>query len=258
MSTPTPTLQALKSVKPGSVFLCLIIALGFGIGMLIQSGSERTTLATTGAVVFILAGWVISLCLHEFAHAFTAFRYGDHSVDSRGYLTLNPLKYTHPGLSIGLPILIILMGGIGFPGGAVYLHTQGFTKAQRSIVSAVGPLTNLILGAVLLIAVPFLDEQSNLAAAVAFLGFLQITAAILNIIPMPGFDGYGVIEPWLSPGARQSAAKIAPYGFLIIFALILIPAVNQAFFTGIYDVVQLFGTPWRLVSEGRDLFMFWA
>ena len=60
--------------------------------------------------IFVVAGWFVSLCLHEFAHAYTAWRFGDHDVEVRGYLTLNPLKYSHPLLSLGLPVLIIAAG----------------------------------------------------------------------------------------------------------------------------------------------------
>ena len=50
---------------------------------------------------FVIAGWIVSLCLHEFGHAFTAWRFGDHDVAVRGYLTLNPFKYSNPLLSLG-------------------------------------------------------------------------------------------------------------------------------------------------------------
>ena len=68
----------------------------------------------------------MSLCLHEFAHAYAAYRAGDRSVEAAGYLTLNPFKYAHPLLSIVLPLLFIVQGGIGLPGGAVYLHPHAF------------------------------------------------------------------------------------------------------------------------------------
>ena len=69
--------------------------------------------------VFVVFGWLVSLCLHEFGHAYTAWRYGDQDVEVRGYLTLNPLKYANPLLSLGVPLLFIALGGIGLPGGAV-------------------------------------------------------------------------------------------------------------------------------------------
>ena len=96
-------------------------------------------LAYVGVFVFVIAGWLVSLCLHEFAHAFTAWRFGDRDVEVRGYLTLNPLKYSHPLLSLGLPVLFIALGGIGLPGGAVYVRTSFMTKRQKTLVSLAGP-----------------------------------------------------------------------------------------------------------------------
>ncbi len=261
MSTALPASAALRAVRPGPVFLGLVVAAVAGGVLLWRSGAERSGLAIGGMWLLILAGWIISLCLHEFAHAFTAFRYGDTSTELRGYLTLDPRKYTHPGLSIGLPLLIILMGGIGFPGGAVYLNTAGMTKAQRTRVSLAGPLTNLVLGIALLATVGMLDitrSNLNLLSGLAMLGFLQITATVLNLIPMPGFDGYGAIEPYLSQETRRSAAQIAPFGFLLIFVLLFVPVLNRAFFGLIYGIVELFNVPAGLVGEGWRLFLFWG
>ncbi|MFT4088322.1 MAG: site-2 protease family protein [Gordonia sp. (in: high G+C Gram-positive bacteria)] len=261
MSRPSPTTTALRSVRPGPVFLGLVAAMAAGAVLLWQSGAEyRSATAILGTILFVLAGWVVSLCLHEFAHAFTAFRYGDRDTELRGYLTLNPLKYSHPGLSIGLPLLIIAMGGIGFPGGAVYLNTWNFTPRQRTTVALAGPAANLVLGIALLLPVGLIDatpQSRNLLGAVAMLGFLQITATVLNLIPMPGFDGYNALEPHLDRSTRASAAKIAPYGFLIIFALLLIPALNSAFFDLIYAITGLFGVDRLPIAWGWTTFLFW-
>ncbi|NGN70501.1 site-2 protease family protein, partial [Streptomyces sp. A7024] len=67
--------------------------------------------------LFVVAGWVVSLCLHEYAHARSALHSGDISIGAKGYLTLNPFKYTHAVLSILLPLLFVIAGGIGLPGG---------------------------------------------------------------------------------------------------------------------------------------------
>ena len=75
----------------------------------------------------------MSLCLHEFGHAYTAWRFGDHDVAVRGYLTLNPLKYTNPVLSLGLPMLFIASAASALPGGAVYVRTSFMTKRQKTI-----------------------------------------------------------------------------------------------------------------------------
>ena len=69
------------------------------------------------AGLFVFGGWMISLCLHEFGHAIVAYFGGDTSVKDKGYLTLNPLNYTDPGLSLLLPMIFLVMGGIALPGG---------------------------------------------------------------------------------------------------------------------------------------------
>ncbi|MGO3327393.1 site-2 protease family protein [Gordonia sp. (in: high G+C Gram-positive bacteria)] len=258
----TPTAVALKSVRPGAVFLGLCIAFGGGVALLVSSGRDDSATATLGAILLVLSGWVISLCLHEFGHAFTAFRYGDRNAELRGYLTLNPLKYTHPGLSIALPLLIIALGGIGFPGGAVYVDHSAFTRAQRTKVALAGPGANLILGVVLCIvltAMPLADDLGNLNlwSSLAMLAFLQFTALILNLIPVPGFDGYHAIEPYLSWDVRRSAEKIAPFGFLIVLVVLWFPALNRAFFALVEGLMGLFGVDSLFVSYGWHLFAFW-
>ncbi len=72
--------------------------------------------------LFVTAAWIVSLCLHEYAHARTALHSGDISIGAKGDPTLNPLKYTHALLSIVLPVIFVIMGGIGLPGGAVFIE----------------------------------------------------------------------------------------------------------------------------------------
>src|SRR5919197_3167209 len=98
----------------------------------------------------VLFGWIFSLCLHEFSHALVAYFSGDTTVREKGYLTFNPLKYTHPLFSIVLPLLFLVMGGIGLPGGAVYIERWRIrNRFLLSAVSLAGPLANLLLAIIL-------------------------------------------------------------------------------------------------------------
>ena len=101
--------------------------------------------------LFVTAGWIVSLCLHEYAHARTALHSGDISIGAKGYLTLNPLKYTHAAaVSIVLPVIFVIMGGIGLPGGAVFIERHRIRGGWRhSLISAAGPLTNVLFALVL-------------------------------------------------------------------------------------------------------------
>jgi Zn-dependent protease len=225
-----------------------------------SAGADIQPLAYAGVFVFVIAGWVVSLCLHEFGHAITAWRFGDHDVPVRGYLSLDPRRYSQPMLSLGLPMLIIALGGIGLPGAAVYVRTSSMTAAQRTLVSLAGPSANLLL-AVLALGLTrcFFDPAHPvLWAGVAFLGFLQVTAVILNLLPIPGLDGYGALEPHLSPENQRALDQFKPYGVLLLLLLFLAPRLNRWFFGIVYWFFELSGVPAMLSLAGRQLTQFWS
>ncbi|GAA3489781.1 MULTISPECIES: site-2 protease family protein [Streptomyces] len=219
--------------------------------------------ASTGFAVFLFvtAAWIVSLCLHEYAHARTALHSGDITIGAKGYLTLNPLKYTHVLLSIVLPLVFVIMGGIGLPGGAVFIERgriQG--RWKHSLISAAGPLTNVLFAVVC--TAPFwlgaLDGvPTPFRYALAFLALLQVSAALLNSLPVPGLDGYGVLEPWLSYRMRRQIEPYAPFGLLLVFALLWVPEVNRVFFDVIYGITGGLGVGEAEAYCGRDLFQFW-
>ena len=154
--------------------------------------------------VVVILGWVVSLTLHEFSHAFVAYRGGDFTVKEKGYLTFNPLKYTHPVYSILLPMIFLLLGGIGLPGGAVYIETwRLYSDKWKTAVSLAGPISNLFLAFLLGMIRRFGPvTNTGIWPGLAFLGFLQVTAALFNLLPVPPFDGFGAIRPYLSKIGR--------------------------------------------------------
>ncbi|WOX09251.1 site-2 protease family protein [Streptomyces sp. N50] len=211
--------------------------------------------------LFVTAAWIVSLCLHEYAHARTALHSGDISIGSKGYLTLNPMKYTHALLSIVLPVIFVIMGGIGLPGGAVFIERGRIHgRWKHSLISAAGPLTNVLFAAVC--TAPFwlhaLDGvPADFQYALAFLALLQVTAAILNFLPVPGLDGYGVIEPWLSNDIKRQVEPFAPFGLLFVFALLWVPSINREFFDMIDAILRGLGVSDWQTSNGYSLYQFW-
>lgn len=250
-----------QSVRPSPIFLALVAVTAAGGVLAWRAGAEVRPLAYAGVFVFVVAGWMVSLCLHEFGHAYTAWRFGDHGAEMRGYLTLNPLRYSHPGLSLVLPLVVIALGGIGLPGGAVFVQTGFMTPRQRSIVSLAGPAANLLLGVLLLAAARLYHDPAHpvFFSAVAFLGFLQVTALVLNLLPVPGLDGYGALEPHLSPATRQALQPFQKWGLLVLIMLLISsPSVGRWFFSLVLWFFDLFGVSRQLVSWGLSLTQFWS
>jgi Zn-dependent protease len=242
------------------VFL-LVVAVAVVGGYFAWHAVRADRPAKLAVFALVMAGWVVTLCLHEFAHAFLAWRFGDDEIAARGYLTLNPLRYSHPLLSIVLPVLFIAIGGIGLPGGAVYLHPHRFrTDLQRALVSLAGPLTNVLFAVVLLALTAAYAPGSQhpaLWSAVAFLGLLQITAAMLNLLPIPGLDGWGAVEPYLDPSVRRGAEQFKPFGMLLVFALLQVAGLNRAFFSAVYWLYDLSGVSRGYSDLGYALVQFW-
>jgi Zn-dependent protease len=210
----------------------------------------------------VVGGWVTSLCIHEFGHALIAYLGGDRSVAAAGYLSLNPLRYTHPLLSIALPIVFLLIGGIGLPGGAVYLDERAIRSDWwRTFASAGGPLGNLLFAIAL--GWPFLVFRDGPAAgdphfwaALAFLVFLQITAVVLNLIPIPPFDGFGMIAPWLSIELRILAQRLGMFPLLILFFLLWQGGpVAAVFWNTAFGLTSWLNIPQYLVIIGQHQFL---
>lgn len=224
------------------------------------SGTTVRPISYAGVFIFVISGWLVSLCLHEFGHAATAWRFGDHDEQVRGYLTLDPRRYAHPGLSLLLPMVFIALGGIGLPGAAVYVRAWFMSPTRRTLVSLAGPAANLLLAVLLLTLTRlFFDpEHWVLWAGVAFLGFLQIMAVVLNLLPIPGLDGYDALEPHLSPETQRAVAPAKQYGVFILLFLLLAPAINQWLFSVVDWFFDFSGVPHLLANAGNSLTRFWS
>jgi Zn-dependent protease len=209
----------------------------------------------------VLLGWLFSLCLHEFAHALVAYHGGDTSVRDKGYLSLNPLRYIDPQLSIIYPLIFLFIGGLGLPGGAVLINRAKLKSPMwASAVSLAGPVTNAILALLLGLAfhlVPGLSTGS-LGAGLAFLTLLQVSAVILNLLPVPGLDGFGIISPFLPDNVRALARDYGQGAIMVLFlAFWVVPGLSALFWNNVFHLSGALGVPTSLAIEGQQAFMFW-
>jgi Zn-dependent protease len=209
--------------------------------------------------LMVTVGWVFSVCLHEFGHAFVAYKGGDDSVREKGYLTLNPIHYTDPFYSLVLPLLFLFLGGIGLPGGAVYINDHLLrSKGWRTAVSLAGPAMNVLLA--LLLCVPFwlgiIDQRFG--PGLAFLIQLEISAILFNLLPVPPLDGFRAISPWLP---QEVAERILAQSNVLIWVLFLamwyVEPLNHGFWTLVYAISNSLGIDPELAQMGWWEFRFW-
>lgn len=200
------------------------------------------------------------MCLHEFAHASVAYLGGDKSVKDKGYLSLNPIHYMDPTYSVLMPMLFLVMGGLGLPGGAVYVNDSRLYNKYWSIgMSLAGPAANLLLAIVIAIALQFDVVRHNpVAPALAFLALLEVSAVVLNLLPIPPLDGYHVAAQFMDWETRAKWDQFAPLGPWLLMGLFwFVPPFNQFFWNIVYACVSELNVSSSLAYRGLQEFMFW-
>ena len=220
---------------------------------------EQQTLHNMIALI-VCIGWIFSLCLHEFGHAIVAYWGGDRSVKDKGYLTFNPLKYTDPGLSLALPLFFLLLGGIALPGGAVYIDRSRLrSRLWDSGVSAAGPLASLL--AAVGFSFPFWSGWVTREtfhwfwSAIAFLIFLDIYVVLINLLPIPPLDGYGIIDPWLPQHIQRKCRQFGKYGILVLVGLLwFFDPLNRFLWLSSSEIGNFLRVPPQAISIGGQLF----
>lgn len=214
--------------------------------------------------LFVTLAWIVSLCLHEFGHAFTAYLFGDDSVYERGYLTLNPLRYADPFISIVLPLVFLMLNGLGLPGGAVYIDRSRIKDGWRhSLVALAGPLANALVVAILWIILLLIPheikiEHSDFWSGVTFLLFLEITAIFFNLIPLPPLDGFNILSPFLPDSMQGLVYTLRQWGFFILMMLFWIDnPIMDEFWMNVFRIMVRMNIDVGFALHGYDIYRFW-
>ena len=187
------------------------------------------------AISFIVL--LFSLTVHEMAHAWTADRLGDPTARILGRVTLNPMAHADPIGTILFPLIAMVTGAplIGWAK-PVPVDVRRLRHHERDyvLVAAAGPASNIIMAvsAALILGVmtvsPVILGETNATAPLAtFLTrmvTLNVLLAVFNLLPIPPLDGGNVLAGLLPPALAARFDQIRPYGFLLIYAIILTPA----------------------------------
>lgn len=201
-------------------------------------------------ILLSLPAVFLAMSFHEFAHAYTADRMGDPTPRNMGRLTLDPLVHVD---WIGLLLFAIFGYGWAKP---VAVNPSNFRNRKWGdiIVSLAGPVANMMLAVaasvvyVLLIRFfPYIN--TTILSVVDYVIYLNITFSLLNLIPIPPFDGYHVLKDLLFHKNVQFFWRLEQYSMYILFAFVLLGLFGFILYrpvTAIYN--YLVGTGMYIIS----------
>lgn len=192
-------------------------------------------------IPYVAITLVFAFTLHEFAHAYVAYKFGDMTAKKQGRLTLNPLQHLDP-----FGTILILIAGFGWAR-PVPVNRYFFKKPRLAgvLVSVAGPLANLLL-ACLGFIVWYGLNHFGINSSDNFYSFMQIfirlniVLFIFNLLPLPPLDGYRIVEDLVPNDTRAKMTQYEQYGILIFLILVLIPPLNSITIQPLFSIV----IPW--------------
>lgn len=193
-------------------------------------------------LVFCLPSIIIALTVHEFFHAFTAFRFGDPTAKYENRISLNPLAHIDP---IGGGILIISFLFFNFPFGwakPVPVNEYYLKNPKNDLlwVSFAGPLSNITMAAVagLLLKFNIISVNDYAGLFVSFFIKINLGLGLFNMLPVPPLDGWKILQGLLPTEMANSLRNLERRNQYLLMAILLV-----VIFSGIVDI--LVGLPYR-------------
>jgi Zn-dependent protease len=228
----------------------------------VNGGMQGLDLAETArALAFVLIPMILSLSVHECAHAWSAYLLGDPTAKDAGRLTLNPQVHIDPWGTLFIPAMSVFIGGVPFLGWArptpfqANRFREGINRRLgAAVVSLAGPLSNILLAlASLSILVvlrkinfplfsivqdgeSFVARRGSIDVLLLRMYELNLGLAFFNLLPIPPLDGYRLLPRVLDPLVRP----LERYGFalLMLVFLFLPPSVLGAIFGPVLFVMD--------------------
>lgn len=216
----------------------VLVAVGL---ILLAIYALRHSLGLTTLLIFVVV--VPSIILHELAHGVAALAFGDDTAKRAGRLTLNPIKHVDPIGTLVLPGVLALAGLGAFGYAKPVPISPGRMRSPRNnslLVSLAGPATNLILAGISILVLRYgrpagtaqtidtlisfrgLGAVGTVDQLLYLLGFLNVTLAVFNLIPLPPLDGSAVVERLLPPSAWPTWLKVRQYAMPILLVVVLL------------------------------------
>ena len=204
-----------------------------------------------GLIYYI--GLIVLLTLHEFGHAWTAWRCGDDTAKLQGRVSLNPLVHIDPVGTVLLPLIMIFASpslGRFLVGWAkpvpVNPYNLGNPRRDDILITMAGPGMNLVLAALLvgLARVGLLIHSDDLVDLCLNWAQLSLMLCFFNLIPIPPLDGSHVMRN-VTNMSYETYNQLSRFGFIVVIIVLQIPFVRQmlGLATGgtLYLMMRLFG-----------------
>jgi Zn-dependent protease len=196
-------------------------------------------------IPYVVITLAIAFSVHEFAHAWVAYKFGDHTAKNQGRLTLNPMKHLDP-----FGTLLLFIAGFGWAR-PVPVNRFFFKNPRLAgiLVSVAGPLSNLFLsmmGFVVLyglVAVGLMENLPNYVFVfLKLFSYLNISLFVFNLLPFPPLDGYRIIEDLAPVNVRAKMTQYEQYGALIFLILVITPldqyTIDPLYYTVVPSIVS--------------------
>lgn len=177
-------------------------------------------------IPYVVITLVFAFTLHEFMHAWMAYKFGDSTAKDQGRVTLNPMKH----LDV-MGTILIFIAGIGWAK-PVPIDRFYFLKrrVQAIIVSLVGPLSNFFLAFVGIGIWYFIsgieittDQTIILNEFMSVFVQLNVVLGVFNLIPIPPLDGYRIVSRFFSANIQMKVIPYEHYGILLFFVIMMTP-----------------------------------
>ena len=213
---------------------------------------QLTQILSPIGIALVIAFLVISLGIHEAAHAWVALKCGDTTARDLGRITLNPIPHIDPFMTIILPAVLAMSGGFIFGGAKpvpVTYHRLRHPLRDMALVALAGPFSNFLLAIVFTLAnkaaVAYggYDPRELLPLVLQFSAFYNLLLAVFNLIPMPPLDGSRVMA-WLLPSSiRDSYVALERYGMILVLILVfMVPGFHRFLMSGIFQLGDIVDT----------------
>ncbi|GAA4018677.1 site-2 protease family protein [Deinococcus rubellus] len=170
------------------------------------------------AFVIIALALILSLTVHEFAHAYTADRLGDPTPRQFGRVTLNPLAHLDP-----FGAILLLVAGFGFAR-PVPVNFNNLGRWGMVAVAAAGPISNILIALLCILLLRVLPETNLGDTILGIVASINVVLAVFNLIPIPLLDGSRILAGIFPNTLGRSLMEFErlPYAFLIVMGFILL------------------------------------